>query len=48
MDPKVTKGKWKLFLDFFLLKYNANLLITSKLNVADAASLEIDVLLPKN
>ena len=37
------KGKWKLFLDFFLAKYNANLvLITGNLNVADAASLEID------
>ena len=36
------KGKWKLFLDFFLAKYNANLLITSNLNVNDAALLEID------
>ena len=36
------KGKWKLFLDFFLAKYNANLLITGNLNVADAALLEID------
>ena len=36
------KGKWKLFLDFFPAKYNANLLITSNLSVADAASLEID------
>ena len=36
------KGKWKLFLDFFLAKYNATLLITSNLNVNDAASLEID------
>ena len=36
------KGKWKLFVDFFLAKYNANLLITGNLNVADAASLEID------
>ena len=36
------KGKWKLFLDFFLGKYNANLLITGNLNVNDAASLEID------
>ena len=36
------KGKWKLFLDFFLVKYNATLLITGDLNVNDAASLEID------
>ena len=36
------KGKLKLFLDFFLAKYNANLLITGNLNVNDAASLEID------
>ena len=36
------KEKWKLFLDFFLSKYNANLLITGNLNVNDAASLEID------
>ena len=36
------KGKWKLFLDFFLAKYNVNLLITGNLNVTDAASLEID------
>ena len=36
------KGKWKLFLDFFLAKYNATLLITGNLNVNDAASLEID------
>ena len=36
------KGKWKLFLDFFLAKYNAKLLITGNLNVNDAASLEID------
>jgi len=36
------KGKWKLFLDFFLAKYNANLLITGNLNVTDVASLEID------
>ena len=36
------KGKWKLFLDFFLAKYNANLLITGNLNVNDAASLKID------
>ena len=48
MDSKVlrlnssSKGKWKLFLDFFLAKYNANLLITGNLNVNDAASLEID------
>ena len=32
------KGKWKLFLDFVLAKYNANLLISGN----DAASLEID------
>ena len=36
------KGKWKLFLDFFLAKYDANLLITGNLNVTDAALLEID------
>ena len=36
------KGKWKLFLDFFLAKYNATLLITGNLNVNDAAALEID------
>ena len=36
------KGKWKLFLDFFLAKYNATLLITGNLNVNDAATLEID------
>ena len=36
------KRKWKFYLDFFLAKYNADLLITGNLNVADAASLEID------
>ena len=36
------KGKWKLFLNIFLAKCNANLLITGNLNVNDAASLEID------
>lgn len=41
LDPS-NKGKWKLFLDFFLAKYNANLLITGNLIVNDAASLEID------
>ena len=41
LDPS-NKGKWKLFLDFFLAKYNANLLITGNLNVNDAASLELD------
>ena len=37
----------ELFLDFFLAKYNANLLITCNLNVNDAASLEIDDLFTK-
>ena len=41
------KGKWKLFLDFFLAKCNINLLITGNLNVNDAASLEIDDLFTK-
>ena len=36
------KEKWKLLLDFFLAKYDANLLITGNLNINDAASLEID------
>ena len=36
------RGKWKLFLDFFLAKYNANLLVSGNLNVNDAALLEID------
>ena len=39
LDPS-KKGKWKLFLDFFLAKYNAHLLITGNLNFNDAASLE--------
>ena len=50
---RVLKAKWiqkyldssnkgKLFLGFFLAKYNANLLITGNLKVNDAASLEID------
>ena len=46
MDSKYldssNKRKWKLFLDFFLAKYNAKLLITGNLNVNDAALLEID------
>ena len=36
------KENGKLFLDFFLAKYNANPLITGNLNVNDAASLEIE------
>ena len=45
MDSKVLnklKKQRKLFLHFFLAKYNANLLISGNLNVNDAASLEID------
>ena len=36
------KGKWKLFIDFFLKRYDVNVLIMGNLNERDAASLEIE------
>ena len=43
-----SKGKWKLFKDFFLKRYNVNVLIKGNLNESDAASLDIGTSLPKN
>ena len=41
------KGKWKLFLDFFLKRYNVNVLFMGNLNERDAASLDIEDLFAK-
>ena len=41
LDPN-NKGKWKLFLDFFLTSHNGKLLLHSNLNLDDVVSLGIE------
>ena len=41
LDPN-NKGKWKLFLDFFLISHNVKLLLHGNLNLDDVASLGIE------